>query len=54
MQEWNTGSENETRELAGRLAESLAPDAACLLVGGMGSGKTVFAQGLAAAGPQPY
>ena len=45
---WRTATENETRALGRRLAPELADDAILLLEGEMGSGKTVFVQGLAA------
>jgi tRNA threonylcarbamoyladenosine biosynthesis protein TsaE len=38
----------ETRRLGRRLAERLAPDGVLLLVGELGAGKTVLAQGIAA------
>ena len=40
--------EADTRAFAGRLASALRPDDVILLAGGLGSGKTVFAGGLAA------
>lgn len=40
--------ETDTRAFAGRLASALRPDDVILLAGGLGSGKTVFAGGLAA------
>ncbi len=45
---WRTASEDETRALGRRVAKQLADDAILLLEGEMGSGKTVFIQGLAA------
>ena len=44
---WTTSTEDETRALGRRLAVELADDAVLLLEGEMGSGKTVFVQGLA-------
>lgn len=43
----NTGSPEETRELGRALGETLAPGSVLALVGGLGAGKTCFAQGLA-------
>ena len=45
---WWTATEDETRALGRRLAPQLADDAILLLEGEMGTGKTVFVQGLAA------
>jgi tRNA threonylcarbamoyladenosine biosynthesis protein TsaE len=42
-----TGSEDETRQVAARLAAALAPGAVILLSGELGAGKTVFVRGLA-------
>ena len=44
-----TGSPEETKEAAGRLARICAPGDAILLIGDLGAGKTAFAQGFAAA-----
>jgi tRNA threonylcarbamoyladenosine biosynthesis protein TsaE len=44
-----TRSEEETREVARRLAVSLEPGAVVLLVGDLGSGKTTFVRGMAPA-----
>ena len=44
-----TASADETRALAGRLARLCRPGDLVLLVGDLGAGKTVFAQGFAAA-----
>jgi tRNA threonylcarbamoyladenosine biosynthesis protein TsaE len=46
---WTSGSPDETRTLAGRVAALCAPGDVVLLVGDLGAGKTVFAQGFAAA-----
>lgn len=46
--EYKTHSENETFELAKRLAHGFKGDEIVLLVGELGAGKTVFAKGLAA------
>jgi tRNA threonylcarbamoyladenosine biosynthesis protein TsaE len=46
---WTSGSPQETRTLAGRVASLCAPGDVVLLVGDLGAGKTVFAQGFAAA-----
>jgi tRNA threonylcarbamoyladenosine biosynthesis protein TsaE len=45
---WQSTSEEETRRLGRQLAAELAPDGILLLVGELGSGKTVLAQGVAA------
>jgi tRNA threonylcarbamoyladenosine biosynthesis protein TsaE len=47
--EWTSEAPDETRELAGRLAALCRPGDVILLVGDLGAGKTVFAQGFAAA-----
>ncbi|MBI4575375.1 MAG: tRNA (adenosine(37)-N6)-threonylcarbamoyltransferase complex ATPase subunit type 1 TsaE [Planctomycetes bacterium] len=47
VRSFETGSEDETRALAERLARLLPPLAVVALVGDLGSGKTAFAQGLA-------
>lgn len=44
-----TASADETRRLAGALAPLCRPGDVVLLTGGLGAGKTVFAQGFAAA-----
>jgi tRNA threonylcarbamoyladenosine biosynthesis protein TsaE len=44
-----SGSATETRRLAGALAPLCRPGDLVLLTGGLGAGKTVFAQGFAAA-----
>jgi tRNA threonylcarbamoyladenosine biosynthesis protein TsaE len=46
---WTSESPSETRALAGRVAERCAPGDVVLLIGDLGAGKTVFAQGFAAA-----
>ncbi len=48
MIEISCPGEADTRAFAGRLASALRPDDVILLAGGLGSGKTVFAGGLAA------
>jgi tRNA threonylcarbamoyladenosine biosynthesis protein TsaE len=46
---WTSESPDATKELAGRLARLCRPGDVVLLVGDLGAGKTVFAQGFAAA-----
>jgi tRNA threonylcarbamoyladenosine biosynthesis protein TsaE len=46
---WTSASPEDTRVLAGRLATLCRPGDVVLLVGDLGAGKTVFAQGFAAA-----
>ena len=46
---WTSESPGATRELAGRLAGLCRPGDVVLLIGDLGAGKTVFAQGFAAA-----
>jgi tRNA threonylcarbamoyladenosine biosynthesis protein TsaE len=46
---WTSGSPRATRDLAGRVAALCRPGDVVLLVGDLGAGKTVFAQGFAAA-----
>jgi tRNA threonylcarbamoyladenosine biosynthesis protein TsaE len=46
---WASDGPEATRELAGRLAGLCRPGDVVLLVGDLGAGKTVFAQGFAAA-----
>ena len=46
---WTSESPQETRTLAGRVAGLCRPGDVVLLVGDLGAGKTVFAQGFAAA-----
>ncbi len=43
---WITHGEAETRQLGRQIGATLEPGARCLLVGAMGCGKTVFAQGI--------
>ena len=47
--EWTSEAPDETRALAGRLVGLCRPGDVVLLVGDLGAGKTVFAQGFAAA-----
>jgi len=47
MKTWRSRTPQETRELGARLAEELVPSGTLLLVGELGSGKTVLVQGLA-------
>jgi tRNA threonylcarbamoyladenosine biosynthesis protein TsaE len=47
--EWTSEAPDETRALAGRLVGLCRPGDVILLVGDLGAGKTVFAQGFAAA-----
>ncbi len=49
MRSWRSASEEDTRELGKALAAELAPDGALLLIGALGSGKTVLTQGVASA-----
>ncbi len=46
---WTSDSPRATKELAGRVAALCRPGDVVLLVGDLGAGKTVFAQGFAAA-----
>lgn len=48
MRIWQSRSTAETREVGSLLARELAPDGCLLLEGGLGAGKTVLVQGLAA------
>ena len=48
IRQFTTGSEEETRERAARLAAELGPGAVLLLSGDLGAGKTAFVRGLAA------
>lgn len=48
MRSWTSRSEDSTRQLGSELASELAPDGCLLLVGALGSGKTVLTQGVAA------
>lgn len=45
---WTSDSVEETVAIGRRLASALVPDGALLLVGALGSGKTVLTQGVAA------
>jgi len=45
---WRTASVAETRALGAELARELLPSGCLLLYGGLGTGKTVLAQGVAA------
>lgn len=47
MRSWHSTSEDETLELGEALAAELTPDGVLLLVGPLGSGKTVLTQGVA-------
>ncbi|MCK4856397.1 MAG: tRNA (adenosine(37)-N6)-threonylcarbamoyltransferase complex ATPase subunit type 1 TsaE [candidate division Zixibacteria bacterium] len=47
-QSWRSQSETQTREIADRFAAQLAAGDRVLLIGDLGAGKTVFAQGLVA------
>lgn len=49
MRQWRTASEEETRQLGEELGSELVPDGILLLSGELGVGKTVLAQGVAAA-----
>jgi len=49
MRRWRTASEAETRQLGTALGDELAPNGTLLLSGELGAGKTVLAQGVAAA-----
>lgn len=49
MKPWISGSEDDTRALGAELASELRPDGILLLSGDLGAGKTVLAQGIAAA-----
>lgn len=49
MRRWKTASEEETRQLGVVLGGELVPDGILLLSGDLGVGKTVLAQGVAAA-----
>ncbi|MGB5296143.1 MAG: tRNA (adenosine(37)-N6)-threonylcarbamoyltransferase complex ATPase subunit type 1 TsaE [Thermoanaerobaculia bacterium] len=49
MRRWTTSSEEETRQLGVALGGELVPDGILLLSGELGVGKTVLAQGVAAA-----
>ena len=46
---YRTHSESETQALGARLAATLPPRAAVLLIGNLGAGKTMLAKGIAAA-----
>ncbi len=48
MRVWRTASVAETRALGAELAHELQPSGCLLLYGGLGAGKTVLAQGVAA------
>jgi tRNA threonylcarbamoyladenosine biosynthesis protein TsaE len=47
VRSWITRTEEETRALGAALARELAPDGVLLLLGDLGAGKTVLAQGVA-------
>lgn len=49
MRRWTTSSKDETRQLGVALGGELVPDGILLLSGELGVGKTVLAQGVAAA-----
>ena len=49
MRRWRTSSEEETRQLGLTLGSQLMPNGILLLSGELGVGKTVLAQGVAAA-----
>ena len=49
MRRWRTSSEEETRQLGVTLGSQLMPKGILLLSGELGVGKTVLAQGVAAA-----
>ncbi len=48
MRTWRTASAAETRALGAELARELLPSGCLLLYGGLGAGKTVLTQGVAA------
>ena len=48
MIEFDSGSEEETRELGRRFGEVIAPEILVLLHGDLGTGKTVFVRGVGA------
>jgi tRNA threonylcarbamoyladenosine biosynthesis protein TsaE len=48
LRRWRSASVDGTREVGRSLAAELAPDGALLVSGGLGAGKTVLAQGVAA------
>ena len=47
LRSWTTDSVEETMAVGRQLAAALAPDGALLLIGALGSGKTVLTQGVA-------
>ncbi|MFQ5525358.1 MAG: tRNA (adenosine(37)-N6)-threonylcarbamoyltransferase complex ATPase subunit type 1 TsaE [Thermoanaerobaculia bacterium] len=47
MRSWRSASEDETRAVGIELAAELVPDGCLLLLGTLGSGKTVLTQGVA-------
>lgn len=48
LRRWRSSSVEQTRQIGRSLAAEVAPDGTLLVSGGLGAGKTVLAQGLAA------